>query len=233
MKGWCFLRNKNLTSISYINWRYCKCSTIKYVVAELFLLLLIELFAYTLLPHFSLHSNISTIITFSSAWIIYKQFWRSCGIFGSNQSFIITFHPPSVSRSSSTSLIFHSTSISIDVRGIFPPAGNLLHLFVEITREIVHRLNKNYVRRWSHVIRRRWTDERREGGSMNSSWRIFTAQLNVLVSNASLGHGHPSRGDQSCFTLTLTFTMSEIRVHSSFDFYLYLLLYVKKNLTIS
>lgn len=99
---------KNLTSISYINWRYCKCSTIKYVVAELFLLLLIELFAYTLLPHFSLHSNISTIITFSSAWIIYKQFWRSCGIFGSNQSFIITFHPPSVSRSSSTSLIFHS-----------------------------------------------------------------------------------------------------------------------------
>lgn len=108
MKGWCFLRNKNLTSISYINWRYCKCSTIKYVVAELFLLLLIELFAYTLLPHFSLHSNISTIITFSSAWIIYKQFWRSCGIFGSNQSFIITFHPPSVSRSSSTSLIFHS-----------------------------------------------------------------------------------------------------------------------------
>lgn len=106
----------------------------------------------------------STIITFSSAWIIYKQFWRSCGIFGSNQSFIITFHPPSVSRSSSTSLIFHSTSISIDVREIFPPAGNLLHLFVEITREIVHRLNKNYVRRWSRVIRRRWTDERREGG---------------------------------------------------------------------
>lgn len=159
----------------------------------------------------------STIITFSSAWIIYKQFWRSCGIFGSNQSFIITFHPPSVSRSSSTSLIFHSTSISIDVRGIFPPAGNLLHLFVEITREIVHRLNKNYVRRWSRVIR--WTDERREGGSMNSSWRIFTAQLNVLVSNASLGHGHPSRGDQSCFTLTLLLCQKfEFILHSTFIF---------------
>lgn len=51
----------------------------------------------------------STIITFNSAWIIYKQFRRSCGIFGSNQSVIIIFYPPSVSRSSSTSLIFHST----------------------------------------------------------------------------------------------------------------------------
>lgn len=175
----------------------------------------------------------STIITFSSAWIIYKQFWRSCGIFGS----VLYYYLPSPIRFSFIIDFFNfslrSTSIPIDVRGIFPPAGNLLHLFVEITREIVHRLNKNYVRRWSRVIRRRWTDERREGGSMNSSWRIFTAQLNVLVSNASLGHGHPSRGDQSCFTLTLTFTMSEIRVHSSFDFYLYLLLYVKKNLTIS
>lgn len=116
-----------------------------------------------------------TIITFSSAWIIYKQFWRSCGIFGSNQSFIITFHPPSVSRSSSTSLIFHSAPrpFSSTFVEYSPPRQGISSIY-SFWNNTGNRLNKNYVRRWSRVIRRRWT--RREeggGGSMNSSWRIF------------------------------------------------------------
>ena len=122
LKGWsqCFLRKnierKSLILISYINWRYiieriqmfnnykyCRADIIRvvkwiiwlnYSITYSFIFLSNQIFLR------SLHLN--------SAWIINKQFWRSCGIFGSNQSVIIIFYPPSVSRSSSTSLIFHS-----------------------------------------------------------------------------------------------------------------------------
>lgn len=136
-----------------------KCSTIINIVNDI--IRVVKWIIYTPLARiihvysFIFLSNISTIITFSSAWTIYKQLWRSCGIFGSNQSFIIIFYPPSVSRSSSTSLIFHSTRRPFPSTFVEYSPVKLLRLFVEITREIVHRLNKNYVRRWSRVTRRR------------------------------------------------------------------------------
>lgn len=127
MEGWskCFLRKNierkvSLALISYINWRYYNWTVhriqmfnnYKYYCYRTNIIRtpldqIIRVYSFIFLSNQTFLC--STIITFNSAWIIYKQFRRSCGIFGSNQSVIIIFYPPSVSRSSSTSLIFHST----------------------------------------------------------------------------------------------------------------------------